>query len=335
MMMFEEYKIKNMKLKNRIVMSPMCMYSSDEKGKAKDFHFAHYVNRAIGGVGLIIMEAAAVIPNGRISPNDLGIWINSQFVSLKRVVDVCHENGANVAIQLAHAGRKSEVMDAPIHAPSPIRFDETYPVPHELTITEIRDIINKFKEASQRANNIGYDAIEIHGAHGYLIHEFLSPITNKRNDIYGGSLENRVRFLKEILEEIKTVWPDEKPIIIRVSASDYAEGGIDIDEMISIINLIKDYVDVVDVSSGGLVPVPIKSYPGYQVNFAESIKKECNIPTIAVGLITRSEQVEEILNNNRADLVALGRELLKNPYFVLNTAIENGIEIDFPKQYKL
>lgn len=335
MMMFEEYKIKNMKLKNRIVMSPMCMYSSDEKGKAKDFHFAHYVNRAIGGVGLIIMEAAAVIPNGRISPNDLGIWSNSQFVSLKRVVDVCHENGANVAIQLAHAGRKSEVMDAPIHAPSPIRFDETYPVPHELTITEIRDIINKFKEASQRANNIGYDAIEIHGAHGYLIHEFLSPITNKRNDIYGGSLENRVRFLKEILEEIKTVWPDEKPIIIRVSASDYAEGGIDIDEMISIINLIKDYVDVVDVSSGGLVPVPIKSYPGYQVNFAESIKKECNIPTIAVGLITRSEQVEEILNNNRADLVALGRELLKNPYFVLNTAIENGIEIDFPKQYKL
>lgn len=332
-MMFEEYTIKNMKLKNRIVMSPMCMYSSDEKGKAKDFHFAHYVNRAIGGVGLIIMEATAVVPNGRISPNDLGIWSNSQFVSLKRVVDVCHENGAKVAIQLAHAGRKSEVKDEPIYAPSPIRFDETYPTPHELTITEIREVINKFKEASQRANNIGFDAIEIHGAHGYLIHEFLSPITNKRSDIYGGSLENRVRFLKEILEEIKTVWPDEKPIILRVSASDYTECGIDIDEMISIINLIKDYVDVVDVSSGGLVPVPINSYPGYQINFAERIKKECKIPTIAVGLITKAEQVEEILNNNRADLVALGRELLRNPYFVLKTAKDYRVEIDFPEQY--
>lgn len=333
MKMFEEYKIKNMTLKNRIVMPPMCMYSTDDSGKVRDFHFAHYVDRAIGGVGLIILEATAVVPNGRISPRDLGIWSNGQFVGLKRVVDVCHENGAKMAVQLAHAGRKSEVKDESIVAPSPIRFSEDYPVPRELSVSDIKDIINNFKAAAERANNIGFDAIEIHGAHGYLIHEFLSPITNKREDSYGGSLENRVKFLKEVLEGVMEVWPKEKPILLRVSASDYAEGGIDIDEMVKIINLVKHYVDVVHVSSGGLVSVPINTYPGYQVGFAERIKKECSVPTIAVGLITAPEQVEDILNNNRADLVALGRELLRNPYWVLNTARDYGIETEYPQQY--
>lgn len=334
MKMFEEYTVKNMTLRNRIVMPPMCLDSTDDSGKVRDFHFVNYVDRAVGGVGLIILEATAVVPNGRITPYDLGIWSNSQFVGLKRVVDVCHENGAKVAVQLAHAGRKSEVKDEPIVAPSPIRFNEDYPVPKELSVNDIKDIINNFKDAAVRANNIGFDTIEIHGAHGYLIHEFLSPITNKREDSYGGSLENRVRFLKELLEGVREVWPKEKPILLRISASDYAEGGIDIDEMVKIINLIKQYIDVVHVSSGGLVSVPIKTYPGYQVDFAERIKKECSIPTIAVGLITAPEQVEDILNNNRADLVALGRELLRNPYWVLNTAKDYGIEIDYPVQYQ-
>lgn len=334
MLTFEKYSIKNMTLRNRIVMPPMCMYSSDDEGKVKDFHFAHYVSRAVGGVGLIIIEATAVIPNGRITQRDLGIWGDGHFVGLKRVVDVCHANGAKIAIQLAHAGRKSEVKDEKITAPSPIRFSEDYQVPEELTFDGIKNIVNKFKDAALRAHNIGFDAIEIHGAHGYLIHEFLSPLTNKRDDNYGGSLENRVRFLKEVLEGIKEVWPEDKPIILRVSASDYKEGGIDINEMVRIVNLIKKYVDIIHVSSGGIETVPLKVYPGYQVNFAEVIKRECNIPTIAVGLISKPEHAEDILNNNRADLVALGRELLKNPYWVLNTAHDYEADFDIPVQYE-
>lgn len=333
-MTFESYLIKDMTLRNKIVMPPMCMYSSDDSGKVKDFHFAHYVNRAIGGVGLIIVEATAVVPNGRITQRDLGIWGNSHFVGLKRVVDVCHDYGSKIGIQLAHAGRKSEVKNEPIVAPSPIRFNENYPVPKELTPEEIRDLVNKFKESAHRAREIGFDTIEIHAAHGYLIHEFLSPLTNKREDIYGGTFENRARFLVEILMGIREVWPKDRPILLRVSASDYKDGGIDINEMIKIINLIKEYVDVIHVSSGGLEPVHIKTYPGYQLCFAEAIKKECNIPTIAVGLISSLEQVEEILNNNRADLVALGRELLRNPYWVLNYSHQNNTSVEIPEQYK-
>lgn len=330
---FEQYTLKNMTLRNRIVMPPMCMYSSDNSGKVKDFHFAHYVSRAIGGVGLIIMEATAVVPNGRISPNDLGIWGEGHFVGLKRVVDVCHENGTKIAVQLAHAGRKSEVRDEPIVAPSSIRFNEDYQIPEELSLDGIKDIVNKFREAALRALRIGFDAIEIHGAHGYLIHEFLSPLTNKRDDNYGGSFENRIRFLKEVLEGVKEVWPEDKPIILRVSASDYKEGGIDIDEMVKIVNWIKSYVDIVHVSSGGLVTAPITLYPGYQISFAERIKKECRVPTIAVGLITKLEHVEEIIGSGRSDLVALGRELLRNPYWVLDNARDYNVELEWPNQY--
>jgi NADPH2 dehydrogenase len=334
MLTFQEYSIKNMTLRNRIVMPPMCMYSSDDSGKVKDFHFVHYVDRAIGGAGLIIMEATAVVPNGRISQKDLGLWSNGHFVGLKRIVDVCHEHGAKIAIQLAHAGRKSGVKNEDIVAPSPIRFDETYPVPKELTVEDIVEITAKFREAALRAHNIGFDAIEIHAAHGYLIHEFLSPVTNKRTDNYGGTLENRIRFLKEILKEIKVVWPREKPIILRVSASDYMEHGITLEEMIKIVNLIKDDIDVIHVSSGGIQTVPINAYPGYQVQFSEAIKKLCQIPTIAVGLIEKLEQTEEILNSNRADLVALGRELLRSPYWVLDNAVEWGIDYKWPVQYE-
>lgn len=315
-------------------MPPMCMYSSDEKGMVKDFHQTHYISRAIGGVGLIILEATAVVPNGRISSHDLGIWSDDHIEGLKSLVDKVKSHGSKIAIQLAHAGRKCESNDEYIVAPSSIRFSKEYRIPKELTKDEIKKIVLAFKEAAKRANEAGFDAIEIHGAHGYLIHEFLSPITNKRTDEYGGSLENRTRFLKEILFSIKEIWPEDKPILLRVSADDYAEDGINKEEMVKIINEIKDSIDMVHVSTGGLVNVKINAYPGYQVIHAETIKKECGIPTIAVGLIKEYDQIEEIVSNNRADLIALGRALLRDPYFVLNMAYENNLNIEYPKQYK-
>ncbi len=331
---FEIYKIRDMELKNRIVMPPMCMYSADREGFSKDFHFVHYATRAVGGVGLIILEATAVTPNGRISDNDLGLWRDEHIEGLKSIVEESKKYGAKMAVQLAHAGRKCEAEAEYIVAPSAIRFDENYRVPKELSKQEIKEIEMHFKEAAIRADKAGFDAIEIHAAHGYLINEFLSPLTNKREDEYGGTIENRVRFLKEILQDIRKVWPERKPIIVRVSASDYAEGGVDINEMINIVNQIKEYVDMIHVSSGAVVPAKINIYPGYQIKFAEKIKQECNIPTIAVGLIDKVEMVEEILGNERADLVALGRELLRNPYWVLENAYEKGIDIDFPEAYK-
>lgn len=315
-------------------MPPMCMYSSDEEGMVKNFHVAHYSSRAIGGVGLIIVEATAVVPNGRISSNDLGIWSDEQIPRLKFLVEQVKSYGSKIAIQLAHAGRKCTSNDEYIVAPSAIRFSDEYRIPRELTIDEIKEIILAFKEAARRADDAGFDSIEIHGAHGYLIHEFLSPITNKRTDEYGGSLENRTRFLKEVLTAVKEVWPKEKPILLRVSADDYIEGGIHKEEMVKIINEVKDNIDMVHVSTGGLVSVKFDIFPGYQLKHAETIKKECNIPTIAVGLINEYNQIEEILYNNRADLVAIGRGLLRDPQFVLNMAYENRLPLKYPKQYE-
>ncbi|MBU3206802.1 NADPH dehydrogenase NamA [Clostridium algidicarnis] len=331
---FESYKLKDIEFKNRIVLPPMCMYSADENGMAKMFHFVHYTERAIGGAGLIILEATAIAPNGRISDNDLGIWDDSHIEGLKTIAMSVKDNGSKVAIQLAHAGRKCEAKADFIVAPSDISFSEKYRQPKSLSKEEIKEIIKGFKDAASRADKAEFDMIEIHGAHGYLINEFLSPLANKREDEYGGSTENRVRFLNEILDEIKKVWPSSKPIGLRVSASDYAEGGIDIDEMIKIVNLIKDKVDIIHVSSGAVVNTRIKTYPGYQVKFAEEIKNNCKIPTIAVGLIEKFDMVEEILQNERADMVALGRELLRNPYWILQEAKKNGIELEFPKQYE-
>lgn len=328
-----EFELKGLVFKNRIVMPPMCMYSADGDGNIADFHETHYISRAVGGVGLIILEATGVTPNGRISSNDLGIWSDDHIEGLKRIVDKAKVYGAKMGIQLAHAGRKCGSSDEFIVAPSPIRFNEDYKIPRELSKEDINKIVLQFKEGARRADLAGFDIIEIHGAHGYLIHQFLSPLSNKRNDDYGGSRENRVRFLKEILSSIKEVWPKDKPIILRVSADDYAEGGIDKDEIVKIINLVKEDLDMIHVSSGGLVSARINLFPGYQVSHAETIKKECNIPTIAVGLIKDYDHIEEIISNNRADMVALGRELLRNPYLVLNMAYEKDIKYS-PVQYE-
>lgn len=315
-------------------MAPMCMYSSDEGGEVKNFHRVHYPARALGGVGLIIVEATAVVPNGRISSNDLGIWSDEHIEGLKSIVDEVKSCGSKIGIQLAHAGRKCASSDPFTVAPSPIRSSDEYKIPRELSEEGIREIILAFKEAAKRANKAGFDVIEIHGAHGYLIHQFLSPLSNKRTDQYGGSLENRTRFLKEVIFAIKEVWPVDKPIFLRVSADDYARGGIDKEEMVKIINEIKDEIDVVHVSSGGLIDVKFPIFPGYQVSHSEVIKSKCNVPTVAVGLLTNYQQLEEILSNGRADLVALGRVLLRDPHFVLNMAHENKLVIEYPKQYK-
>lgn len=315
-------------------MPPMCMYSSDEEGMVKEFHEVHYISRAIGGVGLIILEATGVLPNGRITSNDLGIWSDDHIPGLKSLVNKAKVYGSKMAIQLAHAGRKCTSNDEYIVAPSPIRLSEDYRIPRELTKDEIKEIVLAFREAAIRADESGFDTIEIHGAHGYLIHEFLSPITNKRTDEYGGSLENRTRFLKEILKSVKKIWPEEKPIILRVTADDYHEDGINKEEMVKIINEVKEDLDMVHVSTGGLISVKFDIFPGYQVKHSETIKRECNIPTIAVGLIQEYDQIEEILYNDRADLVALGRAILRDPHIVLNMAHDNDLEISYPKQYE-
>lgn len=330
----EPYQLKEMVMKNRIVMPPMCMYSSDSAGIANDFHYIHYTTRAIGGAGLIIIESTGVAANGRISDKDLGLWDDSQIEGLKRIVQSVKQQEAKIAIQLNHGGRKYTGTAGPLVAPSAIPFDEKSSLPKELSKTEIGEIVSSFRQAAGRADKAGFDAIEIHAAHGYLLHQFLSPLSNTRTDEYGGSTINRCRLLKEVLQAVTEVWPKEKPISLRVSAHDYQDGGITVGEMITIVNSIKEYIDIVHVSSGGLLPVAVKDYPGYQVDFSYKIKTGCGIPTIAVGLITDIDFVEEILGDNKSDLVALGRELLRNPYWLLNQAKNKHIDIQFPTPYK-
>ena len=331
---FKSYTLKNTLLKNRIVMPPMCVYSSDETGIANNFHYTHYVTRAIGGVGLIIVESTGVVKNGRTTDADLGIWDDAQINALKNIVEGVKKYGSKIAIQLNHAGRKYTGIAGEVVAPSPIKFDEKSSLPKELTKSEIKQIVVNFKEAAIRADKAGFDTIEIHGAHGYLIHQFLSPLSNLREDEYGGNIKNRTRLLKEVLEAVTEVWPKEKPILLRVSSNDYKDGGITLNDMEEIINEVREYIDMVHVSTGGLIPALINVYPGYQLNYSNTLKEKCNIPTIAVGLITDINMAEEIISNDRADLVAIGRELLRNPYFVLNQAKIKNIDIEYPEQYR-
>jgi len=333
--LFSGLKIKDMEIRNRIVMPPMCMYSSDNEGKAYSWHFIHYATRAIGGVGLIIVEATAVEPRGRLSDNDLGLWDDLHIEGLSKIVEEVKKYGAKIGIQINHAGRKCAANQEVIIAPSAIAFDESYKTPVEMTKDDIKNTVKLFRNAALRAYKAGFDMIEIHGAHGYLINQFLSPLSNKRTDEYGGSIENRARFLKEIIHAVREVWPAEKPLGVRVSAEDYAEGGNHDTDLAEIINMVKsEGVDMVNVSSGAVVPVKMKVYPGYQIKFAETVKKITGLPVIAGGLITEAVMAEEILQNERADMVYMGRELLRNPYFPLNAAKEVRDEIIWPKQYE-
>ncbi|HEY9577122.1 MAG TPA: NADPH dehydrogenase NamA [Pseudobacillus sp.] len=329
--LFEPYTIKNVTLKNRIVMSPMCMYSAGEDGKVNDWHLVHYPTRAVGQVGLIIVEATAVTPEGRISENDLGIWSDDHIAGFKKLASLVQEHGAKIGIQLAHAGRKSEVQ-GDILAPTALAFDETMKTPKEMTESDIRRTIEAFSEGARRAKEAGFDIIELHGAHGYLINEFLSPLTNHREDEYGGTSENRLRFLKEVIQAVRSVWSG--PLFVRVSANDYNENGLDARDYSEIAKHLKELgVDLIDVSSGAVVPAKISVFPGYQVKFAEIIKHGADIPVGAVGMITSPLQAEEILRNDRADLIFLGRELLRDPYWPRRAAIELKTEIEAPVQY--
>ncbi|WP_349945233.1 NADPH dehydrogenase NamA [Lacrimispora sp. BS-2] len=334
MYLLNSFTVKSMTLRNRIVMPPMCMYSAATDGMPNEFQFTHYTSRAIGGAGLIIMEATGVLPWGRISDHCLGLWNDDQAKALKPIVTACQKQGAKMAIQLNHAGRKCGAKEKVIYAPSAIPFSQVFPMPHEMTEEDIQDTVNAFRSSAARAAEIGFDAIEIHGAHGYLISEFLSPLANHRTDGYGGSTENRCRILVEILKAVHEVWPAEKPVLLRVSAEDYEPDGMHMEEMSEIIELVKPYIDVLDVSTGGVVSTPpTKIYPGYQVKIAQWLKQKTGLPTVAVGLITDPHQVEEILGGERADLVALGRELLRDPYWVLHTARDLEVEYPWPEQY--
>ncbi|GAB7388946.1 NADPH dehydrogenase NamA [Bacillaceae bacterium] len=333
-LLFSPFQVKNVTFANRIMMSPMCMYSAGEDGKATDWHYVHYGAHAIGGVGLMMVEATAVEARGRISERDLGLWSDEQVPPLAKIVAFAHRQGAKIGIQLTHAGRKAEVRGE-IVAPSAIPFQNGRKVPHALTREGIEQVVSAFAMAARRAKKAGFDVVEIHGAHGYLIHEFLSPLSNRRDDEYGGSLGNRFRFLKEVIAAVRTEWGTDRPLFLRVSASDYAEGGIDVDMMVEYAKLAKgEGVDVIDVSSGGLLPVPVPAYPGYQVTFAEKIRREAKIPAVTVGMITTPEMAEEILQNGRADMVALARELLRSPNWPLLAAKKMGEEYRGPVQYQ-
>jgi len=332
---FSEYKIKNLTLKNRIVMPPMCMYIAPDTGMVTDWHVIHYATRAIGGTGLIVVETTAVAPEGRISGSDIGIWDDAHVPGLTRIVNTVHENGAKIGIQLNHAGRKCTADGMDIEGPSPIAYDEESKTPREMTKADIAETVDEFRRGAIRANKAGFDLIQIHAAHGYLLSEFLSPLTNHRKDEYGGSYENRVRFLKEVLVAIKSVWPEEKPIEVRVSAEDYGEGGNQPEDLAAMINLIKDKgIDSVNVSTGGVIPVVPTVFPGYQVRHAEVIKRLTGLPVVAGGLLSGTEEVNEIIVQERADQVYLGRELLRNPYWPLHASGQLGIDLEWPEPYK-
>lgn len=347
--LFSNLSIRNLTLKNRIIMSPMCQYSVHD-GFATDWHFIHYASRAIGGVAAVIQEATAVCPKGRISYGDLGIWKDEHISKLKEIVKVIEENGSIPGIQLAHAGRKASCELGWIGgeqikegenswqtvAPSPIPFYETDNTPAELTEVEIEKIIYDFALAAQRSITAGYKIIEIHAAHGYLIHQFLSPLTNQRKDQYGYTFENRIRLLIKIVDAVGSLLDEDHSLWVRISATDWVDNGWNPEESTQLASLLKDKgVDVIDVSSGGNLPhVKIPVGKNYQVPFAKEIKSRTGILTGAVGLITEANQAEEILQKEEADLIFIGRELLRDPYFALHAAKSLGDDLKWPLQYE-
>ncbi|MFG2336337.1 NADH:flavin oxidoreductase/NADH oxidase [Streptomyces yangpuensis] len=352
--LFEPYTLRSVTVPNRVWMAAMCQYSAEafgpNAGVAGDWHFAHYAARATGGTGLIIQEATAVSPEGRISPYDLGIWNDTQVEALRRITGFLKARGTVPGIQIAHAGRKASTDrtwtgGAPVGpdahgwrpvAPSAVPFAEGHPVPHELTVDEIAGITDQFAAAAGRALAAGYEVVEIHGAHGYLIGEFLSPHSNRRTDAYGGSFENRTRFALEVVDAVRAVWPEELPLLFRISATDWLEQeGWTADETVRLARLLQEHgVDLLDVSTGGLAPgVTIPVGPGYQVPFAARVKAETTLPVAAVGLITEPEQAEKILANGEADAVLLGRELLRDPFWARRAAERLGASIRTPEQY--
>lgn len=347
--LFTPLKIRDLTLKNRIAVSPMCQYSAED-GFANDWHFVHLGSRAVGGAGLIIVEATGVSPEARISPQDLGIWKDEHIEKLSDITSFMKANGAIAGIQLAHAGRKAStyapgdghgavaVADGGWEtvAPSAVSYSENYPTPTELDEDGIRKVIDDFRSAAERALRAGFDVIEIHASHGYLLHQFLSPLSNQRTDEYGGTLQNRMRFLLEVVESVKSVLPDSAPVFVRIPGTDWADGGWTPEDAVELAReLQKSGVDLLDVTSGGLAQQQkIDIGPAYQLPFASKIKRDTGILTSTVGMITDAVQAETILVNGDADMIMMAREMLRDPYFPLRAARELGANIQWPLQYE-
>ena len=346
--LFEPLSLRSLTLSNRIVVSPMCQYSSVD-GFSNDWHFVHLGSRAVGGAALVFTEASGVTPDGRISPQDLGIYDDGHVPGLARIVRFVHEQHALAGIQLAHAGRKASTARpwegssaiAPADGgwqpvgPAAEPFAANYPVPRALALSEIPDVVAAFRAAAHRALSAGFDVVELHAAHGYLIHEFLSPHVNTRTDAYGGSFDNRVRLCLEIVEAVRAVWPERLPLFVRISCTDWKDGGWDLEQSVELARRLRERgVDLVDCSSGGAVnDQKIVIGPGYQVPFADRIRRDAGIPTGAVGLITEAAQADAIVRGGQADCVLLARELLRDPYWPLRAARELGHPTPWPVQY--
>lgn len=349
--LFDPIAFRDVTLRNRIVVSPMCEYSSQD-GLANDWHFVHLGSRAVGGAGLVFTEAAAVVPEGRISPEDLGVWSEAHFEPLARIARFMDTQGAIAGIQLAHAGRKASTYSGfpgtgtggvkladggwqPL-APSALNFSSTYIEPRAMTVAEIAAAQQAFVTAASRAYDAGFRVIEIHAAHGYLFHEFLSPLSNQRTDSYGGSFENRTRILRDTVAAVRAKLPDRAVVFVRVSATDWVEGGWDADQTVELARRLKTLgVDLIDVSSGGNIEtakIPVGA--GYQVPFAERVRREAGIPASAVGMITTAAQADQIIRNGQADMVMLARELLRNPYWPMHAAEQLGQTVSWPVQYR-
>ncbi|WEK53373.1 MAG: NADH:flavin oxidoreductase/NADH oxidase [Candidatus Cohnella colombiensis] len=335
MNLFSPFASNSLELKNRVVMPPMCQYSAVMKdGIATDWHYTHYVSRAIGGTGLVIMEMTNVEPDGRITDRCLGIWSDDHIAPLAKIVEGCHAHGAKVAIQIAHAGRKAEDAVEPVSS-SPIAFSSSYRTPRELSTEEVEAIVEKFRLGVRRAVQAGFDAIELHGAHGYLIHQFLSPLTNKRTDRYGQDL---TLFAKEVVQAVKGEMPAGMPLIMRISAIEYADGGYGLEESVAFSQELKEAgVDIFHISSGGEGAIGSAVRPGahggYQVPFAREIKRKVGVPVIAVGRLEDPVLANAIIGNEDADLVAIGRGMLRNPYWTLEAAVQLKDKAQIPTQY--
>lgn len=346
--LFEPLQLRGVTLPNRVGIPPMCQYSARD-GIPGEWSFVHYGSRAVGGAGLLIVEATGVTPEGRISPADLGIWQDAQTAPLARIASVIRGHGCVAGIQLAHAGRKgssalgwhaARTLSAdeggwPTIAPSAISFGENYAVPREMSETDIQGVVRDFAAAARRAREAGFQVAEIHAAHGYLLHQFLSPLSNQRTDAWGGSFENRSRLAREVVAAVRTEWPDDLPLFMRVSATDWAEGGWNADETVELCRICKGLgVDLVDVSTAGLVPwAKIPVGPGFQTEFAARVRHEAGVPTAAVGLITAPAQADHIVRSGQADMVLVGREILRNPYWPMAAAQALGQAVPWPLQY--
>ena len=348
--LFSPLTLRSLALRNRVGVSPMCQYSSHD-GHASEWHLVHLGAFATGGAGLVFTEAAAVTPEGRISPQDLGIWDDAHIPALRRITDFVRAQGAAAGIQLAHAGRKastrapwkgSGAVEPPdggwndVVAPSPVKFAGNYPQPVALTAGRIAYIVGAFRAAARRAHTAGFQVVEIHAAHGYLLHEFLSPLSNLRTDSYGGAFGNRARMLLEVVTAVRAEWPDDWPVFVRISATDWADGGWDLDESVRLAGELRTLgIDLIDCSSGGLAShQQIAIGPGYQVPFAKRIRQDVGIATAAVGLITDAVQAERIVRDGDADMVLLARELLRNPHWPLMAAHALGATVQWPVQYE-